>query len=619
MDTINAKEFDLKTILSNKYTVDYFQREYKWERKNIEELIDDLRTAFFDNYKEGDIPSEAVSGYGTYFMGSVVINEKSHPFSIIDGQQRITSLTLLLMFLNQKTNRQLASELEPLIYSTMMMKKSFNIQVKEREACLKALYEQPDSICTDGFDESSIRMVERYRDIVDYFPMDAFSDHSGALECFALWVVYKLILVKITAQTEKTAYTIFETMNNRGCPLRNSDMLKGFILPKIPSDEARQEINKAWKKDMLDLADLGENVDVDNQFFQAWLRSQYAVTIRQAKVGSENQDFENIGSRYHNWFKDNCESPLLSSAIAGNMEQFMRKVYRFYLDKFLMLKRAEQKFEKPLQHVYYLQYWGVSPSLSYPLMLAPLVPDDSQAEASAKMDLVASFLDGFSVRRSINFKLFSQSSIRYTMCTLVQSIRGKSLPELRMILVEELAKTIREFDFDEGVKKFYLHGQNGRFVRYFLCRLTAWLEEGVGMGARFEHYRKNPGGKPYEIEHIWSDHFDWHRDEFEQKLDFSECRNRIGDLILLPRGTNQSYNDMRAAEKLPHYDGENLLARSLTAMAYQNNPNFTNFFKQHGLKFHAYVDYKKADIAERSALYAELAKKIWAADLSELI
>lgn len=54
-------------------------------------------------------------------------------------------------------------------------------------------------------------------------------------------------------------------------------------------------------------------------------------------------------------------------------------------------------------------------------------------------------------------------------------------------------------------------------------------------------------------------------------------------------------------------------------MAYQNNPNFTNFFKQHRLKFHAYVDYKKADIAERSALYAELAKKIWTADLSELI
>ena len=42
MDTINAKEFDLKTILSNKYTVDYYQREYKWERKNIEELIDDI-------------------------------------------------------------------------------------------------------------------------------------------------------------------------------------------------------------------------------------------------------------------------------------------------------------------------------------------------------------------------------------------------------------------------------------------------------------------------------------------------------------------------------------------------------------------------------------------------
>ena len=96
-DPIALKSVGDRVKLSNKYTVDYFQREYKWERKNIEELIDDLRTAFFDNYKEGDIPSESVSGYGTYFMGSVVINEKSHPFSIIDGQQRITSLTLLLM------------------------------------------------------------------------------------------------------------------------------------------------------------------------------------------------------------------------------------------------------------------------------------------------------------------------------------------------------------------------------------------------------------------------------------------------------------------------------------------------------------------------------------------
>lgn len=611
MDTINAKEFDLKTVLSNKYTVDYFQREYKWERRNIEELIDDLRTAFFDNYRDGDMPASSVNAYSTYFLGSIVINEKANPWSIIDGQQRITSLTLLLMYLNQKTNKELAGEIEPLIYSSRMTEKSFNIQVKERENCLRSLYEHPDSVSLDGFDESSVRMVERYRDIEEYFPLDVFSEHPGSLECFALWVVYKLILVKITAQTEKTAYTIFETMNNRGCPLRNSDMLKGFILSKISNDDARQEINKAWKKDMLDLAGFDENADVDNQFFQCWFRSQYALTIRQAKVGSENQDFENIGSRYHNWFKDNCDSPLLAAAIDGNMEQFMRKVYRFYLDKFLQLKRAEVTFNKSLEHIYYLQYWGVSPSLSYPLMLASLIPGDTNEIALAKMDLVARFLDGFSVRRSINFKLFSQSSIRYTMCTLVKTIRGKSLKELHDLLVAELAKTIQEFDFDEGVKKFYLHGQNGRFVRYFLCRLTAWVEEKVGMGERFEHYRKNPGGKPYEIEHVWSDHFEWHRDEFEQKNDFAECRNRIGDLILLPRGTNQSYNDMRAKEKMPHYDGENLLARSLTAMAYQNNPNFTHFFKAQGLNFHPYIDFKKTDIQERSTLYAELAKKIW--------
>ena len=89
-----------KEILQNtKYSIHYYQREYMWQRKHIEELIDDLTSEFLEYYKTDD-PRQAVADYGAYFMGSIVLAGREN--AIIDGQQRFSSLTLLLMYLNNR-------------------------------------------------------------------------------------------------------------------------------------------------------------------------------------------------------------------------------------------------------------------------------------------------------------------------------------------------------------------------------------------------------------------------------------------------------------------------------------------------------------------------------------
>ena len=69
MEKIDGKAKSLRDLLQNKkYTLHYYQREYRWQRKHIDELIDDLTTEFLGNYKPEHV-REDVSKYGVYVMG----------------------------------------------------------------------------------------------------------------------------------------------------------------------------------------------------------------------------------------------------------------------------------------------------------------------------------------------------------------------------------------------------------------------------------------------------------------------------------------------------------------------------------------------------------------------
>ena len=141
MQKIIGKEKSLSDLLSNKkYTIHYYQREYRWGKKQIEELIDDLTGEFLESYENGNSRAE-VDKYGHYYLGSIVFSSGESQSAIIDGQQRLTSLTLLMIYLNNiQKERPDRVAIDNLIFSERHGVRSFNIQVDEREKCLNALY-----------------------------------------------------------------------------------------------------------------------------------------------------------------------------------------------------------------------------------------------------------------------------------------------------------------------------------------------------------------------------------------------------------------------------------------------------------------------------------------------
>ncbi|MCX8971306.1 DUF262 domain-containing protein, partial [Citrobacter portucalensis] len=593
---IEARHRNLFDVLNaQKYTVDYFQREYSWGEKHIEELVTDLTSAFLNEYTVGDSRDQG-ENYNNYYLGPFVVSSKDGKRSIIDGQQRLTSLTLFLIYLyNLQKELEYEEKIESMIFSELRGSKSFNIVVEDRIPCMEALFNFGGYSLVDGDDESTHNMVERYQNITDAFPEEL---KGQAFPFFIDWLKYNVIMVEIIAYSDENAYTIFETMNDRGLNLTPSEMLKGFLLSRFHQGDKRQKANELWKKAMMDLKNYDK--DEDQRFFQSWLRAQYADTIRPGKAGSKNEDFEKIGTRFHSWVRDNLQVVGLDPDNGETFERFIQKNFLFYLNAYTQILNAERALTHQLEYVFYIHHWGIAPTLSFPLMLAPLNVGDSSEVVRAKINLVARYIETFVVRRSVNFRKFSASSIRYTMYSLVKDIRGKNFDELKEFLSNKLSEMQDTF---AGMDEFRLHGQNYRFVKFLLSRITAWVEQQAGMSTTFVTYYQPEHGKPFEVEHIWADKYERYSDEFEQEHEFNNYRNRLGDLVLLPRGSNQSYGDLCYDQKQPHYIKENLLAKSLCSLAYMNNPNFNQLRNVFGLPFKSHDSFKKQDIDERQSLY----------------
>ena len=257
MQEIQGKTRTVRELLSGaKYGIDYYQREYKWQNKQMVELVSDLTGAFLEDYQEAHQRGD-VANYGHYFLGSIVISQRKNEQQIserliVDGQQRMTSLTLLLLFLHsQQKDRDDAEPVEELIFSKKFGTKSFNLNVPERNDCMEALFDGK-SYDTADQSESVHNLIGRFNDIGDAFPQDISG--TKALPYFVDWLLEKVHLVEITAYADADAYTIFETMNDRGLSLSNTDMLKGYLLASITDATKRAEANKEIKQWLLTFA-----------------------------------------------------------------------------------------------------------------------------------------------------------------------------------------------------------------------------------------------------------------------------------------------------------------------------------------------------------------------------
>ncbi len=601
MKKIEGSPKKLKQLLLNtKYSIHYYQREYMWQRKHIEELIDDLTSEFLENYEPGHDRQE-VQDYSAYFMGSIVLAGREN--AIIDGQQRLTSLTLLLMYLNNqlRANKQSYSMIEQMIFSEAYGTKSFNINVDDRSDCMNAIFnDQPFDTTNVG--ESVKNLYERYNDIIDVFPNDEIT--KKMLLHFCDWLAEKVLFIEIVATTEQDAHKIFITMNDRGLSLTSTEMLKGYLLSEIKDDNERKKLNGLWKNIVFSLKK--DDDKGDETFIKAWLRAQYAETIRESKAGAVNQDFDIIGGPFHKWVRD--ERDKLGLATTDDFELFIKHFSRF-ADIYMKIREAEIIYAEKTKYIYYNAQ--VNFTLQPQLLLAPICFSDTDSIIIEKMNLVARFIDLLIIARVTNYRSVDYSTIKNYVFNVTKNIRRCSVEELKNRL--KLQYENLDYDPATALPEFGLNSFTKKYIKNMLARITSYIEEQTKVASNYCNYMNTQTKNPFEIEHIISDHYEWFTDEYAEKEEFRRWRNNIGALLLLHKSINASLSDSKYDYKLSKYCSNegNIYTASLSDLAYKNNPKFIKFISDNGLNFKPYAQFGKAEITERIQLLVQLVNLIW--------
>lgn len=602
MKKIEGSPKNLKQLLQNtKYSIHYYQREYMWQKKHIEELIDDLTAEFLQYYHAGD-DRQAVADYGAYFMGSIVLAGREN--AIIDGQQRFSSLTLLLMYLNNQLRKigQSYNMIETMIFSEAFGSKSFNINVPERYECMEAIFnDKPFDVTNAG--ESVKNLYARYEDIVESFSNSQNIKNEMLLH-FCDWLAEKVFFIEIVASTEQDAHKVFVTMNDRGLRLTSTEMLKGYLLSEIKDDAEREKLNDIWKEKVFKLKK--SNDKGDEAFIKAWLRAQYAETIRETRAGAVNMDFDIIGGAFHKWVRD--ERGKLGLNTAADYEQFIRKFAKF-ADVYMTIRQAESNLAEATQYIYYNAQ--VNFTLQAQLLLAPVCYEDSWPVIIRKINLTARFIDLLIISRVTNYRSVDYSTIKNYVFNITKEIRRCSVADLKTVLLKQYRAL--EYDAARALPEFRLSSFTKRYIKNILARVTSFIEGQIGTAANYRNYMDIHAKNPFEIEHIIADHYEWFTDEYADQEEFRRWRNNIGALLLLPKSINASLSDARYDYKLAKYgsnDG-NIYAASLGSLAYQNNPRFKKFIAENELAFKAHNKFGKKEINQRVEVLGQLFGLIW--------
>jgi uncharacterized protein with ParB-like and HNH nuclease domain len=599
-------------LQSQSFSIDEYQREYKWEKENIDELLSDLQAKFFSHYKPGD-ETPAVSGYGEYFLGSIIVSKRNGKNYLIDGQQRVTSLTLLLICLYRAAKAQglpVVQTLAPLIFSDNLGQPKFNLDIPERLPVIKALFEG-QAFSPDGKDESIQTMYARYGDIETN---DLMEELGAALPHFIYWLLTQVGLIEISTDNDSYAYAIFETMNDRGKPLSPVDMLKAYLLAPIEDPQARALVNQTWKQQVLELISWGgsHEPERDANCIKAWLRAQYAESTRDRRAGALDKDWELIGSVFHRWVRDHSAQLGLGKAEANH--KLMAESFPFFAKAYRRVLHASRHYTSGLEAVYYNAHndftWQPT------VLLAPLVETDDDETVRRKIAVTATYLDIWLMRRVVNYIRVGYSSVSYAMWLLCRDIRRKPLAELVPILQQKLADDDVTFAGSAakgrtGIQGLGLNQFSRRYIYHLLARITEATETGAGRTESFDKLVNREVKNPFDIEHIWADDFEAVKTLFATEADFVECRNHVASLLLLPADVNRSLQAKPFDQKRPHYAKQNFYAASLDASVYLHQPQFQQFAAAHQLPFKAFNTFTKSEQESRRELVLALVEKVW--------
>lgn len=332
---IHATEKALFKVFSNDFafSIPAYQRPYAWTREQASELLTDLLSFLGDG-------SESITDANPYFLGSIVLikSEDAPEADVVDGQQRLTTLTILLAILRSLLSQESALEVTKFIYQKGNKFEGtddrYRLKLRKRDEdffrkhiqdgkSLDALLELDTSQLTDS--QRNIQINARY------FLEELQQLAEQRLEQFVHYLMTRCFLVVVSTPDLDSAYRIFSILNARGLDLSLTDLLKAEIIGAIVHPSQQEKYTKIWEE---------EEEDLGRDTFQE-LFAHIRMIYRKAKLR------ETALSEFRNHIKPQ-EEP----------RQFIDGVLKPYSDALEIIKAANyQSNDKAANEVNSLLRW----------------------------------------------------------------------------------------------------------------------------------------------------------------------------------------------------------------------------------------------------------------------
>ncbi len=608
-----------KCLKQRTYYIDFYQREYVWKKETVNTLLDDIFFSFelaYEENKEKELTPEILAKYNWYYLNIYITNVIEGKEYIVDGQQRLTTLSLIatkLLELSNKDDRyfdNLIDTLKDCIYGKDKFKGNiFWLDNEKRKKIMQFLIDGKDfSGQFSSVTEENI--YHRYKDISQYLDNKNLSKEK--LQVFIMYFLERLVLVELKIEKDDTPM-VFEVINDRGVALKPFEILKGKLVGALDKDDT-ERYSLLWEDALDNLR------SIEDDFFIDYIKGKY--------IFKKSPDVEKlINNQYHRYlFESNNVANELGFRKKDedhikNIKRFIEEDLTYYSKLYSKIRKNENK---------YLSYNNDINDLSgqYQNIISACKINDK--EEDFKIDTIAMQIDRLYMLLNLNgvYDSNNYQEISYWLNDKLRDTEASQYTHIFNNAIEERIKSARGLSDILSLleyERFKTRGYDNikrRPLRYFFARVEQYLCENLhrDMEHSVNYISTKTGHKTgYHIEHILSRN-EQNKGYFDTEEVFENDRNRLGGLILLYNMDNIiSNNEEYYSGKRNTYSNGLIWGRTLVDNFYHtSNKRFTDFndsFENNsGIEFKSFDIFDNTSLEQRSHLLYEIVKNIWTVD-----
>ena len=595
------------------YFIDFYQRDYKWTEEPVIRLLDDVFYQFDETYakqKALEPNKENINAhYPWYYLNTYVTNIVGGRVFVVDGQQRLTTLTLImlkLLSMAKAMGSKTAPWLERKIAGYSGTEHQFWMNHVRHLQVLKGLMEDQESEDIDvTTGVTAANMVHNYDIISDQ--LDSRLKDKHVLETFVYYFLFRLVLINLSVDTRHVPM-VFEVINDRGVRLKPYEILKGKLLGEIDKGELDQgNYNGDWESCVGAVNAFRED-EIDS-FFRYWLKAKFADSRK------SGQRFD--GDYHREMFKSDLNKFLKLDHNPAEVTKFLKGAFQYYTGLYTRLWEAAQE-ESPGQESVFFNSINELDSQYMLVLSACKVDDDEEAE---KIKAVAKGLDRMFTLLQLQ-GAYDSNEFAGRLYEVSAEMKERPASEIPAIFEKHLLLEIAERRNTPAKETFSyalfrpmsIDRLNTRFIRYLFARVERLLA--AGMRQKMKHELKDlvtlRGNKTgFHIEHILSHNaanialFKDDQELFEQE------RNRLGGVLLLKGKDNIFSGNEAFSNKTVSYANTLLWNETLRSDTYKSKLDFRDFMESNRLGFRPLTQFGPDELEERHKLLFDLCTVIW--------